>query len=414
MADNQRILTVAIDWSVIKQTKDPRRAVRPAVRAVEGAGHRSAAPLRTVLRRADHPEVHEGPALQHAAAVAAEGGRRRRHGDVPARSAARTSPASRSSSSGSGSTRTRRSPATSSAISARSPRRRKKQYEDAELQHQRARRRSSASSCRMETALHGSWGKQVFEIDAAGGIVRELVDEHVDPVAGKDIQLTHRPRHAAVRRAGAGDQAAAAPHLPTDILGQDIAAHNPIDPKKPDGIERVYASSKEFGHQEWIQYKAPAGSVVVEDNSNGQILAMASYPRFDNRWMGEHQRRQVRPAVRREDRPSTGKADPDKSVLVNRAVQGRYNLGSTIKPFVAWSAMHSGVIGPNEPYLDQGVLQARVDSPRTSAPAACAASSRTPPTCARNDRRRTGRSRSPTLWRSVATRSSTASARSSG
>jgi penicillin-binding protein 2 len=40
--------------------------------------------------------------------------------------------------------------------------------------------------------------------------------------------------------------------------------------------------------------------------------------------------------------------------LVNRAVQGRYNLGSTFKPFVAWSAMHSGVIGPNEVYLDKG------------------------------------------------------------
>ena len=29
-------------------------------------------------------------------------------------------------------------------------------------------------------------------------------------------------------------------------------------------------------------------------------------------------------------------------------------MGSTIKPFVAWSAMHSGMIGPNERYNDQG------------------------------------------------------------
>ena len=42
----------------------------------------------------------------------------------------------------------------------------------------------------MEDALHGSWGKQVYEVDAAGGIVRELVDQHVDPVAGIDIQLS--------------------------------------------------------------------------------------------------------------------------------------------------------------------------------------------------------------------------------
>ena len=145
--------------------------------------------------------------------------------------------------------------------------------------------------------------------------------------------------------------------LPTDILGQDIAAHNPIDPKKPEGIERVYSSSKEFGTQEWIQYKAPAGSVVVEDNSNGQILAMASYPRFDNRWMGNISGDKFDQLFGEKIDPATGKADPDKSVLVNRAVQGRYNLGSTIKPFVAWSAMHSGVIGPNEPYVDKGVYK---------------------------------------------------------
>ena len=53
--------------------------------------------------------------------------------------------------------------------------------------------------------------------------------------------------------------------------------------------------------------------------------------------------------------------DPDKSILVNRAIQGQYNLGSTFKPFVAWSAMHSGVIGPNDYYLDNGSYTLRVD-----------------------------------------------------
>src|SRR6266540_996886 len=42
----------------------------------------------------------------------------------------------------------------------------------------------------MEDVLHGSWGKRVYEIDAAGSIVRELDDQRVDAVAGKDIQLT--------------------------------------------------------------------------------------------------------------------------------------------------------------------------------------------------------------------------------
>jgi penicillin-binding protein 2 len=206
----------------------------------------------------------------------------------------------------------------------------------------------------MEDTLHGSWGKQVFEVDAAGGIVRELVDERVDPIAGKDVQLTIDLQLQQYAEQALETKLLQRRNLPTDISGQDIAAHNPIDVKVPGGDVRVYASSKEFGHQEWIQYKAPAGSVVVEDNANGQILAMASYPRFDNRWMGNVSGDKFDQLFGDKIDPSTGKADPDKSVLVNRAVQGRYNLGSTFKPFVAWSAMHSGVIGPNEPYLDEG------------------------------------------------------------
>ena len=208
----------------------------------------------------------------------------------------------------------------------------------------------------MEDTLHGSWGKEVFEVDAAGGIVRELLDEHVDPVAGRDIQLTIDLDVQQYAEQALETKLKQRRTLPTDILGQDIAAHNPVDPKSPDG-KRVYASSREFGTQEWIQFKAPAGSVVVEDNSNGQIIAMASYPRFDNRWMGAISGDKFDQLFGVKIDPNTGKPDPDKSVLVNRAVQGRYNLGSSIKPFVAWSAMHSGVIGPNEIYVDKGVYK---------------------------------------------------------
>jgi penicillin-binding protein 2 len=206
----------------------------------------------------------------------------------------------------------------------------------------------------MESTLHGSWGKQVFEVDAAGGIVRELTDQHVDPIAGRDLQLTIDLQLQQYAEQALETKLLQRRSLPTDILGQDIAAHNPIDLKVPGGTQRVYSSSTEFGNQEWIQYKAPAGSVVVENNSNGEILAMASYPRFDNRWMGNIDGDKFDQLFGEKIDPNTGKADPDKSVLVNRAVQGRYNLGSTIKPFVAWSAMHSGVIGPNEQYLDRG------------------------------------------------------------
>ena len=64
-----------------------------------------------------------------------------------------------------------------------------------------------------------------------------------------------------------------------------------------------------------------------------------------------HRQGEVRPAV-----PAVATIPTD-SILVNRAVQGRYNLGSSIKPFIAWSAMHSGIIGPTS-LQRRGHLQA--------------------------------------------------------
>ena len=200
----------------------------------------------------------------------------------------------------------------------------------------------------MEAELHGTWGKQVWEIDAAGNTVRLL--EEVEPVAGNDVQLSIDLDLQQYAEQALETKLKQRRDLPTDPKEADRAAQNPLDPKKENG-ERVYSSSEDFGMQEWIQYKAPAGSVVVLNHLNGQVLAMASYPTFDNRWfnagISEEKFNQLFP---RSD-------DPDKSILVNRAVQGRYNIGSTIKPFMAWSAMHSGLITAGDVYDDNGTYK---------------------------------------------------------
>jgi len=96
--------------------------------------------------------------------------------------------------------------------------------------------------------------------------------------------------------------------------------------------------------------KAPAGSVVVSNHATGEVLALASYPTFDNRWfnagVSSEKFAQIFP---RDD-------DPDKSILVNRAIQGQYNLGSSFKPFVAFAALDSGQLpgGADYRYLDEG------------------------------------------------------------
>ena len=122
----------------------------------------------------------------------------------------------------------------------------------------------------MEDALHGSWGKEVFEVDAAGGIVRELVDQHVDPVAGHDIQLTIDLDVQQYAEQALRDQA---PATPQPAHRHRRPGHRRPQPDRPEEARRASArlrrARRSSAHQEWIQYKAPAGAVVVEDNSNG-------------------------------------------------------------------------------------------------------------------------------------------------
>jgi penicillin-binding protein 2 len=184
----------------------------------------------------------------------------------------------------------------------------------------------------MEEVLHGAWGYKVIEVDAANRPVR--VVEEVPPINGFDLQLS----------------------LDLDIqqyLEQTIEttlearrtqmAPNPIV-RKPDGeLEKMDLSSPDE-----VAYKAPAGSGLVMDYTTGEIIAMASYPTFDPRWFESG----ISGQKFEEIFPPTD--DPDKSILVNRAVQGRYNLGSTFKPFTAFAALNTGLISPGERYYDQG------------------------------------------------------------
>ena len=114
-------------------------------------------------------------------------------------------------------------------------------------------------------------------------------------------------------------------------------------------------SSPTVNARRWIRscptscpYKAPAGSVVVMDYATGQVKALASYPTFDNRWfeagLSSEKFKQIFPDTE----------DPDLSILVNRAVQGRYNMGSTFKPFTAYAALNTGLISAGELFNDVG------------------------------------------------------------
>jgi cell division protein FtsI/penicillin-binding protein 2 len=84
----------------------------------------------------------------------------------------------------------------------------------------------------MESVLHGQWGYQKWEIDAAGNTVRLL--EEVLPVGGNDVQLSIDLDLQQYAEQALETKLKQRRDLPTDkeeCQCADLAAHNPIDPK---------------------------------------------------------------------------------------------------------------------------------------------------------------------------------------
>ena len=169
-----------------------------------------------------------------------------------------------------------------------------------------------------EEALHGKWGEVTYEVDAANRIVREI--SRSEPVNGMDVQLSidldlqqYTERLLQTQLRAMRRQCAKNP----EITKPDGVTRGPLDPSLAVGT--------------CVNYKAPAGSTTVMNYQTGQIMAMASYPTFDNRWFSAG----VDSAKFEEIFPTTGpdggKPDPDRAPLANRAIQGQYNLGSTFK-----------------------------------------------------------------------------------
>ena len=189
----------------------------------------------------------------------------------------------------------------------------------------------------MEKALHGRWGEEVVEVDANNRVVRTI--SYQPPVNGRDVQLSIDLdlQQYAERLLQTQLERRRRETAPNQIVERPDGSRGPIDPNSPGRVA----------------YKAPAGSVTVMDQHTGQILAMASYPTFDNRWFSAD----VDNDKFEDLFPQGEGADPDRAVLPNRAIQGQYNLGSSFKPFTAYSALASGLLGPDTIYNDEGVYR---------------------------------------------------------
>ena len=182
-----------------------------------------------------------------------------------------------------------------------------------------------------ESVLRGTPGYVKYEVDSLGRFLRQL--DRKEAVPGFDIQLT----------------------IDLDIQQfTERALQNEIMVRRRTEAPTILLNGEpDPAYPEITYYKAPAGSSVVLNHATGEVVAMASYPNFDNRWfnagISSEKFGELFPATK----------DPDQSILVNRAISGRYNLGSAFKPFVAFAALNTGQLAGGTKYTlkDEGTYK---------------------------------------------------------
>ena len=182
-----------------------------------------------------------------------------------------------------------------------------------------------------ESVLRGKSGYVKYEVDARGRILRLI--ERKEPIPGNDLQLSI--------------------NLDIQQFTEQALQNELMVRRRTEAPNVLSFGQPDPAYPEVTYYKAPAGSTVVLNHETGEVVAMASYPNFDNRWfnagISSEKFAELFPATK----------DPDLSILVNRAISGRYNLGSAFKPFVAFAALNTGQLAGGVKYTlkDEGTYK---------------------------------------------------------
>lgn len=153
-----------------------------------------------------------------------------------------------------------------------------------------------------EQYLKGTDGRRVVSTNANGKITGEYYSEEPEP--GNTVELT-------------------------------------IDLKLQQAVEDLLAETVSKMNEEDGDY-ARGAAVVVEKVGTGEILALASYPTFNL----STYRQDFNTLANEELNPGRP--------LVNRATQGAYAPGSTLKPLTAVAALEEGVTTTTEKIKDTG------------------------------------------------------------
>ncbi len=152
----------------------------------------------------------------------------------------------------------------------------------------------------LEPLLRGTPGDRVVEIDASGATWRVVPDSTIEPISGQNVVMTI---DLELQRAASEILKAGVAYSNADRHAIEAA-----DPSRP------------------VKKESGAGAVVAMDPRTGEILALVSFPHYDNQLFvdGISQRKYQEYVSEEANKP-----------LLDRTVRGIYPSGSTIKLFMA-------------------------------------------------------------------------------
>jgi penicillin-binding protein 2 len=135
----------------------------------------------------------------------------------------------------------------------------------------------------------------------------------------------------------------------------EVEAENvTIDPSNGENITLTIdkgVQAKLYERMEALAQKVgfTSGAGVIMDVHTGEILAITSYPQYDNNLMTNAKTKEQNAQVSRDLLDKRRK-------FLDRAVSGLFTPGSTIKPFIALAALMEGVISPEKNIYSSGQL----------------------------------------------------------
>jgi penicillin-binding protein 2 len=135
------------------------------------------------------------------------------------------------------------------------------------------------------------------------------------------------------------------PPVPGDTLRLGIDGR--IQMIAEQALEQGMAAARQtFDQTTHRNFTAPAGSAVVEDPNNGQVLALATNPTYDpTEFVGGISEANYQALLNNPDDP-----------LLDRTIQGQYAPGSTFKLITATAGLQYGLITPTSTFDDTGSI----------------------------------------------------------